>query len=34
VALPPLVIGGAAAQQRTEAQKQQSKSDAQAILAN
>jgi len=34
VALPPLVIGGAAAQQRTEAQRQQSKSDAQAILAN
>ena len=33
VALPPLVIGGAAAQ-RTDAQRQQSKSDAQAILAN
>ena len=32
VALPPLVIGGAAAQQRTEAQRQQSKSDAQQIL--
>jgi hypothetical protein len=34
VALPPLVVGGAAAQQRTEAQRQQSKSDAQQILAN
>jgi len=33
VALPPLVIGGAAAQ-RTDAQRQQSKSDAQSILAN
>jgi hypothetical protein len=30
--LPPLVIGGAAAQ-RTDAQKQQAKTDAQAILA-
>jgi hypothetical protein len=33
VALPPLVIGAAAAQ-RTDAQRQQSKSDAQAIMAN
>ena len=33
VALPPLVIGGAAAQ-RTDAQRQQSKTDAQSILAN
>ena len=32
VALPPLVIGGAAAQ-RTDAQRQQSKTDAQQILA-
>ncbi len=32
VALPPLVMG-AAAQQRTDAQRQQSKSDAQAIMA-
>lgn len=32
VALPPLVMGAAA--QRSDAQKQQSKSDAQAILAN
>jgi hypothetical protein len=32
VALPPLVMGAAA--QRTDAQRQQSKSDAQAILAN
>ena len=32
VALPPLVIGGAAAQ-RTDAQRQQSKTDAQAILS-
>ena len=33
VALPPLVIGAAAAQ-RTDAQRQQSKTDAQSILAN
>ena len=33
VALPPLVIGAAAAQ-RTDAQRQQSKSDAQSMLAN
>ena len=32
VALPPLVMGAAA--QRSDAQRQQSKSDAQAILAN
>ena len=32
VALPPLVMGAAA--QRTDAQRQQSKSDAQAIMAN
>ena len=32
VALPPLVIGAAAAQ-RTDAQRQQSKSDAQAMMA-
>ena len=31
VALPPLVIGAAAAQ-RTDAQRQQSKSDAQSIM--
>jgi len=34
VALPPLAIGAAAAEQRTDAQRLQSKSDAQAIMAN
>jgi len=34
VALPPLAIGAAAAEQRTDAQRLQSKSDAQQILAN